>query len=300
MRPGGGGNASVYTYPNSQQAAPLWFHDHTLGATRLNVYAGLAGAYLLTDPAQTLPANLPGPASIVPLVVQDRMFDTNGQLFFPSDTLGGVQYSPVPEHPYWVPEFVGDTIVVNGKTWPYLNVEAKRYRFLFLNGSNARTYEFNLPGASFWVIGTDGGYLDTPVKMKKLLMMPGERYDVIIDFAPLANTNVIMTNGAKTPFPAGTAPNGKTTGRVIQFRVGAAPVGGDASCRYPVARYRSDNPAPRQPRNRYCGCRRDRCQDTRADPQRGNRDASDRRWHQVSGWSDGDIGQQHFLGRYAS
>ena len=81
---------------------------------------------------------------MIPLVIQDRMFDTNGQLFFPAGQAGGVLWTPNPEHPYWVPEFVGDAIVVNGKAWPYLNVQAKRYRFLFLNGSNARTYELAL------------------------------------------------------------------------------------------------------------------------------------------------------------
>lgn len=228
-------NYAIYRYPNVQQAAPLWFHDHTLGATRLNVYAGLAGAYLLIDPNNPnnpdptnlnfpAPKSLPGPADIIPLVLQDRMFDTNGQLFFPSDTLGGMQYSPNPEHPYWVPEFVGDTVVVNGKAWPYKVVDPKRYRFLVLNGSNARTYELNLPGAPIWVIGNDQGYLDMPAKVNKLLIQPGERYDIIIDFAPLAGTNVVLTNTGRTPYPKGPPPQGSTMGRIIQFRVNATPV----------------------------------------------------------------------------
>ncbi|HEX9286493.1 MAG TPA: copper oxidase, partial [Thermoanaerobaculia bacterium] len=141
---GANGNQTIYKYPNVQQAAPLWFHDHTLGATRLNVYAGLAGAYLIVDPNLALPTNLPGPGETIPLVLQDRMFDTNGQLYFPGNDENGV-FTPNPDHPYWVPEFVGDTIVVNGKAWPYLDVQPKRYRFLFLNGSNARTYELSLP-----------------------------------------------------------------------------------------------------------------------------------------------------------
>jgi len=179
-------NYNIYRYPNSQEGAPIWFHDHALGATRLNVYAGLAGGYLLTDPPND-PANLP---PLVPLVIQDRMFDTNGQLFFPADTAANLLWTPNPEHPYWVPEFVGDTIVVNGKAWPYKNVEQKRYTFLFLNGSNARTYEMFLIDPAgvvvpprVWVIGTDGGYLDAPVLVKKLVIMPGERYQAIIDFA---------------------------------------------------------------------------------------------------------------------
>lgn len=225
------GNAAVYNYPNTQEAGPLWFHDHTLGATRLNVYAGLAGAYLLTDPSLTLPTGLTaaglqqgatGSADlIVPLVIQDRMFDTNGQLFFPADTAGGLQYALNPEHPYWVPEFLGNTICVNGKTWPFLNVEARRYRFELLNGSNARTYELSL-AAPMWVIGTDGGYLDAPVAVSKLLMQPGERYDIIVDFSKSAGKTMIMSNTAKTPYPKGTVPDPQTVGKILQFRVAPA------------------------------------------------------------------------------
>jgi spore coat protein A, manganese oxidase len=236
-------NGIVYKYPNTQEASPIWFHDHVLGATRLNVYAGLAGAYIVEDPAiiptgatggwistgtctsNCLPANLPGSADIVPVVIQDRMFDTNGQLFFPADSAGGVLSSLNPEHPYWVPEFTGDTIVVNGKAWPFLNVQPQRYRFLFLNGSNARTYEMNLQ-APMWVIGTDGGYLDAPIKVSKLVMMPGERYEVIIDFAGFAGKSLILANTGKTPYPAGKPPQGATLGRIMQFRVQkpAAPI----------------------------------------------------------------------------
>jgi len=241
-----GGNEAVYRYPNSQEGALIWFHDHTLGATRLNVYCGLAGAYLIADPNDTLMPNLP---TFFPLVIQDRMFDTNGQLFFPADSAGGVLWTTNPEHPYWVPEFVGDVIVVNGKSWPFMNVDQKRYTFLFINGSNARTYEMLLtdpvsknPGPPLWVIGTDGGYLDAPVKIDPraatnnfLTMMSGERYWVIVDFAGyqagavgpngLAYSGTwLLKNGAKTPYPAGTAPQGSTLGRIMQFRVAGGPV----------------------------------------------------------------------------
>jgi len=245
-------NGIVYTYPNSQEASPIWFHDHVKGATRLNVYAGLAGGYLVLDPNLTLPSglhmaglsysaeNLTLDVPTVPLIIQDRMFDTNGQLFFPADSAGGVLWSVNPEHPYWVPEFLGDTIVVNGKAWPFFNVEPKRYRFLFLNGSNARTYEMFLVdpitkvmGPSISVIATDGGYLETPVTIDPnaatnnvLTMMPGERYEVIIDFSTVApGTNLILRNNARSPYPKGAAPNGQTTGRIMQFRVGACTSG---------------------------------------------------------------------------
>lgn len=217
---GAAANEAIYRYPNTQEAAPIWFHDHALGATRLNVYAGLAGAYAITDPALTLPVGLhpvglqpvTGGAidHLIPLVIQDRMFDTNGQLYFPNLGLN-------PEHPFWIPEFVGDTIVVNGKVWPFLNVEARRYRFLLINGSNARTYE--LSGPIMWQIATDGGYLDAPVRMTKLVLMPGERADVIIDFAGLAGKKLVLKNTGRTPYPVGAPPNGSTVGRIIQFRV---------------------------------------------------------------------------------
>jgi spore coat protein A, manganese oxidase len=238
--PGAPVNASIYKYPNVQEAAPLWFHDHTLGATRLNVYAGLAGAYYIVDPAMSLPTNLQPVSEVVPVVIQDRMFDSNGQLFFQADSAGGILWATNPEHPYWSPEFVGDTIVVNGKAWPYLNVQAKRYRFLFLNGSNARTYEMFLVnpitkvmGPPMWVISTDGGYLDSPVMLdpnlgQKLILQPGERYEVIVDFAGFAGTNLIIRNTGRTPYPKGAPPDGSTLGRIIQFRVGLGPVA-DAS-----------------------------------------------------------------------
>ncbi len=241
-----GGNEAVLRYPNGQEAAPIWFHDHALGVTRLNVYAGLAGAYDIIDPALPLPTGLhpvglqqgaDGPVDyLIPLVIQDRMFDTNGQLYFPAEGIN-------PEHPYWLPEFVGDTIVVNGKVWPYLDVEPRRYRFLFINGSNARTYEMFLTnqvtkvdGPALWQIGTDGGYLDAPVKiwsglapigqLTKLVLMPGERADVIIDFAGQSpGTTLLLRNSAKTPYPNGEAPQGNTVGRILQIRVGPAPDG---------------------------------------------------------------------------
>jgi FtsP/CotA-like multicopper oxidase with cupredoxin domain len=235
---GAAANEVVYRYPNTQQAAMIWFHDHALGLTRLNVYAGLAGAYLITDPALDLPTGLhpvglrqgaSGPVDyLVPLVIQDRSFDTSGQLFFAS-------VGDNPEHPYWVPEFTGDTIAVNGKVWPFLDVEPRRYRFLIVNGSNARPYELFLmnpateaAGPPIWQIGTDGGYLDRPVKLdastrggaaQRLLLLPGERADVIVDFAGFAGQRLLLRNIARHPYPKGTPPNGATTGRIVQFRV---------------------------------------------------------------------------------
>ena len=234
----------TYTYPNRQQATTLWYHDHAMGATRLNVFAGLAGFYLLRDPAGE-PAALPGGPADRPsdqygnlyereIVIQDRLFDTNGQLLFPA---GGIN----PEHPYWLPEFFGNVIVVNGKSWPYLQVEPRRYRFRFLDGSNARMYELRLmdrqsktAGPGFWQIGTDGGLLDAPVllndpldnKAPRLFFAPGERADVIIDFSGWAGRTLTLVNSAKAPYPHGTTADPTTTGMIMQFRVGTAVTGG--------------------------------------------------------------------------
>ncbi|HEY6002550.1 MAG TPA: multicopper oxidase domain-containing protein [Anaeromyxobacter sp.] len=248
-----GPNEAVYSYPNSQGQAPLWFHDHTLGATRLNVYAGIAGAYYLIDPAQeSLDPNNPGQfeklkmrplTELIPIVLQDRMFDTNGQLFFPNGFPGGINGPPTnPQHPYWNPEFIGDSIVINGKVWPFLNVEPRRYRFLFLNGSNARTYEMffvnpatKVMGPVMWVIGNDGGILDWPSIIDPnaakpvephFIIMPGERYEMIVDFSGFAGQNLVLKNVAKAPYPGGATPQGTTTGQLMQFRVAACPAGG--------------------------------------------------------------------------
>jgi spore coat protein A len=248
-------NYSIFRYPNVQESAPIWFHPHPLGVTRLNVYAGLAGAYLINDSAAGNPANLP---DLIPLVVQDRMFDVNGQLYFPNIGIN-------PEHPFWIPEFVGDTIVVNGKVWPYQAVNRQRYTLLFLNGSNARFYDTFLidtvsgvKGPRMWVIATDGGYLNNPVLIdpnatgaqakagivKSLVFGPGERYMVIVDFNDatwIANltaayggklpgtVNLHLRNNARTPFPGGAPAPNSTTGRIMQFTVNLTPAGTDGS-----------------------------------------------------------------------
>lgn len=253
---GAASNEAIYRYPNTQQAAPLWFHDHLLGGTRLSAtFAGLAGGYALTDPKLVLPKGLlpigldtngngkmdAANEAAVPMVIQDRMFDTNGELFFPNIGIN-------PEHPYWVPEFVGDTMVVNGKAWPYMNVNQQRYRFYAINGSNSRPYDMFLEDQNsgkkypMWVISTDGGYLDKPVLIdpnasgaqneagvqRSLMMMPGERYEIIIDFAQMpAGAKVILRNTAET-VDGEPVPN--LDGRLMQFRVSAkTPHGGDKS-----------------------------------------------------------------------
>jgi spore coat protein A len=224
---GNGGQSVTYVYPNNQDPSLVWYHDHAWGMTRLNVYAGLAGAYLLFDPAElSLPLPQPLDPTYIPLVIQDRMFDTNGQLYYPINPLMGTIPKGSTTSPWpgpSVPEFFGDTILVNGKVWPYLNVEPRRYRFRFINGSQARFYNLTLTGPKvvppFVQIGAEGGYLPAPVTMGSLLIAPAERPDVIIDFSTFAGQTFLLSNSANAPFPAGVAPDPATTGQVMQIRV---------------------------------------------------------------------------------
>ncbi len=237
-------HSAIYQYPNSQQATTLLFHDHSLGATRINVYAGLLTAYIIRDQYDTgLPNNpleLPGGQQEIELVLQDRQFDTNGQLLFPDGTptnnptgLNGPPPNPS-VHPYWIPEFFGDVIVANGKSWPFLNVEPRRYRFHFMNGANARFLEMRLvdsvkqtAGPAFWQIGTDGGLLDQPVQLNdphdpsslQLFLAPIERADIIIDFTYLMGQSFTLVNSAAAPYPSGDPPDPTTNGQIMQFRV---------------------------------------------------------------------------------
>ncbi len=197
----GVGGEDTYYYPNDQRPTTLWFHDHALGITRLNVYAGLAGFYLLREPREAR-LKLPKGDYEIPIVLQDRTFQPDGQLWYP-DMIE--------------PEFFGDTSVVNGRVWPYLEVEPRRYRFRFLNGSNSRFYRMRMfesdlagtlstptvAGPDFHQIGTDGGLLETPATRQRLLLAPGERADVVIDFGDAEGQNFVLRNNAPSPFKGG-------------------------------------------------------------------------------------------------
>jgi FtsP/CotA-like multicopper oxidase with cupredoxin domain len=217
----------VFDYANDQLPATIWYHDHAFGFTRHNVYAGLAGFYVITDPGNE-PAGLPGGPYDIGLAIQDRMFTTDGQLWYPNEGETDV-------HPIWIPEFFGDVILVNGKVWPYLNVEPRKYRFRILEGSNARFYSLALadlvtgaPGPAFYQIASDGGYLAEPVVLNdpndarspRLVMAPGERAEVIIDFSGYQpGDELALRNTAKAPFPNGEAADPQTVGQIMLFRV---------------------------------------------------------------------------------
>jgi len=240
---------ALYHYMNGQEATTLWFHDHALGTTRLNVYGGLAAFYFLRDSRDTGLANnpigLPADNQEVEIAIQDRQFDTTGQLLFPDGFPAGLNGAPTNPtvHPFWIPEFFGDVIVANGVSWPYLNVEPRRYRLRLLNGSNARFYNLAfIDGASaptVYQIGTDGGFLAAPVPIpypNRLLLAPGERADIIIDFAAFAGKTLTLDNNAKAPFPNGMNADPQTTAQVMQFRVGTTITGGaDTTCKPSLA-----------------------------------------------------------------
>lgn len=210
----------VYEYPNEQKAATLWYHDHAIGQTRLNVYAGLAGFYLLRSGLELDAARaglLPGGRHELALAIQDRLFDVDGALLYP--VRDPAQVPTNADHPGpWVPEVFGNVIVVNGKVWPYLDVEPTRYRLRIVNGSNARFYNLALDfGEPFIQIAAEQGFF-MPVQRNSILLAPGERADVIVDFSRMSG-NVILRNNAPAPFPAGDAPDPETVGQIMQFRV---------------------------------------------------------------------------------
>jgi FtsP/CotA-like multicopper oxidase with cupredoxin domain len=255
---------ATFQYPNENRAATIWYHDHALGMTRLNVYAGPAGFYLIRggpagdkavlDSRTGLAAVLPGPAPRegdkfppnkpyreIPIAIQDRAFNQDASLFYPDsrvffdgivrDYIGvpGGEFSPI-----WNPEFFGNTIMVNGNTWPFLQVEQRRYRLRFLNGCQSRflILDFDeIPGVEVWPIGNEGGFLAAPVNLtadhgNRLLMGLAERADVIVDFTNVPIGNHILRNvGPDEPFGGGEPPDDfdfadpDTTGQIMQFRV---------------------------------------------------------------------------------
>lgn len=205
----------IYRYDNCNNACTLWYHDHTIGITRLNIYAGLAGFYLIRENRERS-LNLPSGKYEIPLMIQDKTFNEDGSLYYPKQP-----EKPIPElEMSIIPEFIGDTILVNGKVWPYLKVEPRKYRFRLLNGSNTRFYRIKLDSEQLmYQIATDGGLLEYPIGIKEIMLAPAERADVIIDFTNLEGKNIIMKNDAPAPFPGGIKPDPNTVGQVMQFRV---------------------------------------------------------------------------------
>jgi spore coat protein A len=211
---GPGQTQSVY-YPNEAPQMPaslLWFHDHGMGATRLNVFAGLAAAYIIRDEFDTgeepNPIGIPGGAYEIPLVIQDRQFNKDGTFLYPTSTIPGAT---------WIGEYFGDVMLVNGLVWPFLEVEPRLYRFRILNGCNARILDLTMSGVPMWQIGAEGGLWDQPVRVKHLVLAPAERADVVADFRGLAGRTLLLKS-SKPPMPVVTPAPSLTA--VMQMRVG--------------------------------------------------------------------------------
>ncbi|WP_404459001.1 multicopper oxidase family protein [Oceanobacillus kapialis] len=181
----------VYEYPNNQRATTLWYHDHAMGITRLNVYAGLVGAYIIRDKKEKN-LKLPSGNYEIPLILLDRSFHSNGSLKYPNQPEDASSELP---NPSIVPAYLGETILVNGKVWPYLEVEPRKYRFRLINASNTRTYQMYLDNDHpFLQIGSDGGLLRAPLELRRLTLEPAERADIIIDFSTLNEEMIRLKN----------------------------------------------------------------------------------------------------------
>jgi len=218
------GQEQIAEYPNRLSSRQLWYHDHAMGTTGRNVAAGLAGMYLIRDDLERS-LNLPSGDYEIPLLLQARGLKLDGSLYYTPDI---------------ATEFYGNTILANGKLWPILHVEPRKYRFRIVNGSNARSVALRLVnpddedigGPPFYQIGSDGGFLAAPVllnapdqpDLNRLTLAPAERADVIIDFSQYAGRDFVLHNNqldpgdAELPLPD-----------IMMFRVGTSLRGPDTS-----------------------------------------------------------------------
>jgi spore coat protein A len=211
------GKSRTYFYPNRQDAAMLWYHDHTMGINRLNTYAGMFGLFIVRDEVEDA-LQLPRGDYEIPLVIYDRLLREDGALDYLT--------SGDPERP-WVPEVFGNVMLVNGKAFPFLDVEPRKYRFRVLNAANGRFFNLSLANEQiFHQIGSDQGLLPAPVPIERTMLAPGERADWIVDFSGRSGQQI---NLQSYPF------------QLLQFRVG--PAKSPDTSRLPVTL----RPVPRTP-----------------------------------------------------
>jgi spore coat protein A, manganese oxidase len=199
------GHSRIDYYPNNQEAATLWYHDHAMGITRLNIFAGLFGTLTISDPVERA-LNLPSGAFDIPLTLYDRTLDRDGQLLYPvSGSLGAP----------FVSEFHGNAILCNGKLFPYLDVQPRKYRFRMLNAANSSHFQLSLSGNQrFHQVASDQGLLAAPLEINTLLLFPAERADVVIDFAALEGQTLQLNAGELG---------------ILQFRVAKRPAAPETS-----------------------------------------------------------------------
>lgn len=202
----------TYHYPNHQHPGNLWYHDHAMGLTRVNLLAGLIGAYIIRHPPIEDPLGLPnGDIFDRPLIVFDRSFRTDGSIF-----MNSTGNNPT-IHPQWQPEYFGDAIIVNGKAWPRMTVRRRKYRFRIINASNARFFRFFFTNSlRFTHVAADSSYIDEPVTTSEFLLGPSEITDIIVDFSQSKNDTVILANNAPYPYPSGDPVN-EANSKAIKF-----------------------------------------------------------------------------------
>ncbi|WP_328858338.1 multicopper oxidase family protein [Williamsia herbipolensis] len=191
---------AVHHYPNRQEAGHLWYHDHAMGITRTNVYAGLAGNFLLRDDHDTGDASnrlgLPSGEYEYPLILQEKIFTADGHM--------SLRSTPVVPQGRWEGGAVGDVGMINGTVWPKITVDRGLYRFRILNAGSYSVWTLHLSDATpMWVIGNEGGVLDAPVRVRSFRIAPGERYDVLVDFSGLRPGDTVdLCNREDPPFQA--------------------------------------------------------------------------------------------------
>ncbi len=228
-------SSATYTYDNSQEATMLWYHDHSLGFTRLNVFAGLVGTYLIEDQNRrdliasgVLPDTLG--AFETSLTIADKSFTADGQLYFPGalpdDPLpgnAGIVADVLPPNykalggafPTAVPEYYGDFIMVNGSAWPHAHIGAGQYLYDMVNGSDSRffTLKMDNPNVKVTIVGTDGGLLPKPITVidgdgvdeagEQIILAPGDRLQLLFDFSALSageRAHLLNVGAAYEPF----------------------------------------------------------------------------------------------------
>ncbi|SCL22457.1 multicopper oxidase family protein [Micromonospora inyonensis] len=221
------GGERVYTYPNQQPHATLWMHDHTHHMEAEHLYRGLSSLYLLSDRTEAaLP--LPRGQFDVPLVLRDAHLDADAQLVWNMDDADN-----------------RTTLLVNGRPWPRFEVQARRYRFRLVNSSNLRFFLLQFADAAeITVIGSDGGLLEAPVTVPYVLLSPGERVEVVVDFSRYQPGTSVVLHNLMGPGPF------EQVGSVMRFDVvparGGGPQLGAAEAAYPAGAADADRTAHRR------------------------------------------------------
>jgi FtsP/CotA-like multicopper oxidase with cupredoxin domain len=214
------GQRYTYEFEVHNRAGTYWYHPHPHGKTGLQVYAGLAGLFIVEDEEEGH-LGLPSGALDLPLVLQDRLFNPDNQLVYLTHHMGRMT------------GFVGDRILINGRLSRTMPIAAQAYRLRILNGSNSRIYRLAWSGGRpLTIIGTDGGLLDKPVRLPDLMLGPAERVDLWADFsaltkgaeATLVSKAIDLTAGGGRMGPrrgmmgGGRVPNGAPL-TLVHFRV---------------------------------------------------------------------------------